>query len=340
MKNIYFNIDVFKREVYFFSVSSPTKRELIHTYTFDDMMYMAEDYSTGDYQKKLQGLYDLMMEQIENKEDEQVQALTRQLDNEFKENIFASVCLSILYGTYQNQRNNLNRLGIVSLLIDITSPKNSILQKLKLQVKGIIENKFSEITNLMNNFIDCANNDFQHTPEKIFKSDGKYILEWNKRDENMLYSVSEFIEPLIYIFLAYLYIGNLKVFTCKHCGKKYFDNFDKGYCQKKMCQRAEEKENNKIIRQKRKADPYKSLLDNFGLYIRQQKHKLTQKNLSADVIAQFDDERNSCYNKVKMEISIYQNSGKPIDDELESYIDEQKNYMKNLYDTLLSVNIQ
>ena len=334
MKNIYFNIDVFKREVYFFSVSSPTKRELIHTYTFDDMMYMAEDYATGDYQKKLQGLYDLMMEQIENKEDEQVQALTKQLEKEFKKNIFASVCLSILYGTYQKQEDILNRLGIIGSFID------GISQKITLHIKDNIESKFSEITNLMNNFIDCANNDFQHTPERIFKSDGKYILEWNKRDENMLYSVSEFIEPLIYIFLAYLYIGNLKVFTCKHCGKKYFDNFDKGYCQKKMCQRAEEKENNKIIRQKRKADPYKSLLDNFGLYIRQQKHKLTQKNLSADVIAQFDDEKNSCYNKVKMEISIYQNSGKPIDDELESYIDEQKNYMKNLYDNLSNVNIQ
>ena len=334
MKNIYFNIDVFKREVYFFSVSSPTKRELIHTYTFDDMMYMAEDYATGGYQKKLQGLYDLMMEQIENKEDEQVQALTRQLDNEFKENIFASVCLSILYGTYQNQKDTLNHLGIIGSLMD------SVSQKFTLQVKGNIESKFSEITNSMNNFIDCVNNDFRHTPETTFKSDGKYILEFNKRDGNMLYSVNEFIEPLIHIFLTNLYIGNLKVFTCKHCGKKYFDNFDKGYCQKKMCQRAEEKENNKIIRQKRKADPYKNLLDNFGLYIRQQKHKLTQKNLSADVIAQFDDERNSCYNKVKMEISIYQNSGKLIDDELESYIDEQKNYMKHLYDTLSSVNIQ
>ena len=334
MKNIYFNIDAFKREVYFFSVSSPPKRELIHTYTFDDMMYMAEDYATGGYQKKLQGLYDLMMEQIENKEDEQVQALTRQLDNEFKENIFASVCLSILYGTYQNQKDTLNHLGIIGSLMD------SVSQKFTLQVKGNIESKFSEITNSMNNFIDCVNNDFRHTPETTFKSDGKYILEFNKRDGNMLYSVNEFVEPLIHIFLTNLYIGNLKVFTCKHCGKKYFDNFDKGYCQKKMCQRAEEKENNKIIRQKRKADPYKSLLDNFGLYIRQQKHKLTQKNLSADVIAQFDDERNSCYNKVKMEISIYQNSGKLIDDELESYIDEQKNYMKNLYDTLSSVNIQ
>ena len=334
MDNIYFNIDVFKREVYFFSVSSPTKRELIHTYTFDDMMYMAEDYATGGYQKKLQGLYDLMMEQIENKEDEQVQALTRQLDNEFKENIFASVCLSILYGTYQNQKDTLNHLGIIGSLID------SVSQKITLQVKGKIESKFSEITNSMNNFTDCVNNDFQHTPEKIFKSDGKYILEWNKRDENMLYSVSEFIEPLIYIFLAYLYIGNLKVFTCKHCGKKYFDNTDKGYCPKEICQQAEEREINKMVRAKRKADPYKSLLDNFGLYIRQQKHKLTQKNLSSDVIAQFDDEKNSCYNKVKMEISIYQNSGKLIDDELESYIDEQKNYMKNLYDTLSSVNIQ
>ncbi len=334
MKNIYFNIDVFKREVYFFSVSSPTKRELIHTYTFDDMMYMAEDYATGGYQKKLQGLYDLMMEQIENKEDEQVQALTRQLDNEFKENIFASVCLSILYGTYQNQKDTLNHLGIIGSLMD------SVSQKFTLQVKGNIESKFSEITNSMNNFIDCVNNDFRHTPETTFKSDGKYILEFNKRDGNMLYSVNEFVEPLIHIFLTNLYIGNLKVFTCKHCGKKYFDNTDKGYCPKEICQQAEEREINKMVRAKRKADPYKSLLDNFGLYIRQQKHKLTQRNLSADVIAQFDDERNSCYNKVKMEISIYQNSGKLIDDELESYIDEQKNYMKHLYDTLSSVNIQ
>ena len=234
MKNIYFNIDVFKREVYFFSVSSPTKRELIHTYTFDDMMYMAEDYATGGYQKKLQGLYDLMMEQIENKEDEQVQALTRQLDNEFKENIFASVCLSILYGTYQNQKDTLNHLGIIGSLMD------SVSQKFTLQVKGNIESKFSEITNSMNNFIDCVNNDFRHTPETTFKSDGKYILEFNKRDGNMLYSVNEFIEPLTHIFLTNLYIGNLKVFTCKHCGKKYFDNTDKGYCPKEICQQAEE----------------------------------------------------------------------------------------------------
>ena len=333
MKNIYFNIDVFKREVYFFSVSSPTKRELIHTYTFDDMMYMAEDYATGDYQKKLQGLYDLMMKQIDSEEDEQVQALSRQLEKEFKENIFASVCLSILYGLYQNQRDTLY-LRIIKL------PINSISQKITSQVKSTIESKFSEVINSMNNFIDCVNNDFQHTPERIFKSDGKYILEFNKRDGNMLYSVNEFIEPLIHIFLTNLYIGNLKVFTCKHCGKKYFDNTDKGCCPKEICQKAEEKENNKIFREKRKANPYKNLLDNFGLYIRQQKHKLTQKNLSEDVIAQFDDEKNSCYNKVKMEISIYQNSGKQIDDELESYIDEQKNYMKNLYDTLSSVNIQ
>ncbi|MBQ5562010.1 MAG: hypothetical protein IIT39_01305 [Clostridia bacterium] len=334
MNNIYFNIDVFKRKVYFFSVSSPPKRELIHTYTFDDMMYMADNYSTGDYQKKLQGLYDLMMKQIDDKEDEQVQSLTRQLDNEFKENIFASVCLSILYSTYQNQKDTLNHLGVINSFID------SVSQKITLQVKGKIESKFSEITNSMNNFIDCVNNDFQHTPERIFQSDGKYILEFNKRDGNMLYSVNEFVEPLIHIFLTNLYIGNLKVFTCKHCGKKYFDNTDKGCCPKEICQKAEEKENNKIFREKRKANPYKNLLDNFGLYIRQQKHKLTQKNLSADVIAQFDDEKNFCYNKVKMEISIYQNSGKPIDDELKNYIEEQKNYMKNLYDNLSNVNIQ
>ena len=115
---------------------------------------------------------------------------------------------------------------------------------------------------------------------------------------------------------------------------------DKGssLCPKTICQQEEEKETRKIIRHKRKANPYTSLLDSFSTYIRQQKHKLTQKNLRADDIERFDTEKNNCLQKVRAEIESYKNSGKPIDDELLDYINNQKQYIKNLYNNLLSVN--
>lgn len=84
----------------------------------------------------------------------------------------------------------------------------------------------------------------------------------------------------------------------------------------------------------RKKNEYTNLLDTFNSYIRQLKHKLTLKGVSEDVMAVYDAEKNSCLYNVKMEISTYQDREKAIDDTLTSYIEEQKRYIKNLYDSL------
>ena len=126
--NIFFKIDVFKKEVYFFSVSSPSDKKLIHTYSFDSVLQMADDYFIGNYEGKLQSLYDLMIakiQQLEIKEkpfyivknlDEEykdIEDLEKQLEAEFDGNIFAKISLSVLSRKFIKQRDYLVLLEIL-----------------------------------------------------------------------------------------------------------------------------------------------------------------------------------------------------------------------------------
>ena len=357
--NIFFKIDVFKKEVYFFSVSSPSDKKLIHTYSFDSVLQMADDYFIGNYEGKLQSLYDLMIAKIQqldikekpfyivknfDEEYKDIEDLEKQLEAEFDGNIFAKISLSVLSRKFIKQRDYLVLLEVLvddEFLVKCLVERNvfdSIIFVSVMMAKRELEKVYTEIINSMNRLSEYVGNDFRNTSEIIFKSDGGYILETEKRYQTILYSVNESVEPFIQIILANVCIANLKVYTCKNCGSKYFGNTDKVYCPKTICQQEEEKETRKKIRHRRKSNPYTSLLDSFSTYIRQQKHKLTQKNLRADDIERFDTEKNNCLQKVRAEIESYKNSGKPIDDELLDYINTQKQYIKNLYDNLLSVN--
>ena len=333
MCELFFTVDVFKKEVNIFEFSSLTvhyEKTLASKFTFDDIIYMSEEYIKGKYQQKMQDICDLMLEKIDMKksENQKVTDLRNQLESEFGGNVLANICLSILFRTYQAQRDELIHLGIVNAFID------GISQKLTLRAKNKIESKFKELTNSMNILIKCSENNFQQVPESTFMSDNGYIFECNKRQVNLFYSLNESIDPLIHIFLANLFIGNLKIFTCQNCRKRYFSNTDVGYCPDIKCQEVKDKELRKKNRMNRKKNEYTNLLDTFNSYIRQLKHKLTLKGVPEDVMAVYDAEKNSCLYNVKMEISTYQDREKPIDDTLTSYIEEQKRHIKNLYDSL------
>ena len=131
-----------------------------------------------------------------------------------------------------------------------------------------------------------------------------------------------------------LFIGNLKVFTCKNCRKRYFSNTDVGYCPDIKCQEEKDKELRKKNRMNRKKNEYTNLSDTFSNYTRQLKHKLTLIGVPEDVIAVYDAEKSSCLYNVKMQISTYQDCERPIDDDLISYIEEQKGHIKALYASL------
>lgn len=334
MSELFFTVNVFKKEVSIFEFSSLTvhyEKTLASKFTFDDMIYMSEYYVEGKYQQKMQDMFDLMLEKIDMKksENQKVIDLKVQLESEFSGNVLANMCLAILFRTYQAQRDNLIHLGIINSLID------GISQKITLQAKSKIESKFKELINAMNTLIKCSENNFQQIPESTFISDNGYIFECNKRQVNLFYSLNKSIDPLIHIFLANLFIGNLKIFTCQSCHKRYFSNADVGYCPDIKCQEVKDKELRKKNRMNRKKNEYTNLLDTFNSYIRQLKHKLTLKGVPEDVMTVYDAEKSSCLYNVKMEISTYQDREKPIDDTLTSYIEDQKRYIKNLYDGLV-----
>ena len=333
MNKLFFTVDVFKKAVCIFEFSSLTvhyEKTLVSEFTFDDIIYMTEDYIKGKYRQKMQEICDLMLEKIDMKksENQKVTDLKDQLESEFGGNILANICLSILFRTYQAQRNDLIHLGIVNAFID------GISQKLTSQAKSKVESKFKELTNAMDILVKSSENNFQQVPESTFMSDNGYIFECNKRQISMLYSLNESIDPLIHIFLTNLFIGNLKVFTCKNCRKRYFSNTDVGYCPDIKCQEEKDKEIRKKNRMNRKKNEYTNLSDTFSNYTRQLKHKLTLIGVPEDIIAVYDAEKSSCLYNVKMQISTYQDCEKPIDDDLISYIEEQKGHIKALYDSL------
>ena len=284
MSKLFFTVDVFKKEVCIFEFSSLTvhyEKILVSKFKFDDMIYMTEDYIKGKYHQKMKDICDLMLEKIDmNKsENQKVTDLKSQLESEFSGNVLANICLSILFRTYQAQRDHLVHLDIFKSL------KDGLTNKITLESKSIIENKFKELTDAIDMLIKCSENNFQQIPESTFMSDNGYIFECNKRQVSMLYSLNESIDPLIHIFLTNLFIGNLKVFTCKNCRKRYFSNTDVGYCPDIKCQEVKDKELRKKNRMNRKKNEYTNLLDTFNSYIRQLKHKLTLKGVPEDVMA-------------------------------------------------------
>ena len=62
MGELFFTVDVFKKEVNIFEFSSLTvhyEKTLASKFTFDDMIYMSEEYVKGKYQQKMQDICDL-----------------------------------------------------------------------------------------------------------------------------------------------------------------------------------------------------------------------------------------------------------------------------------------
>ncbi|MGN0499360.1 MAG: hypothetical protein ACI4F6_09930 [Acutalibacteraceae bacterium] len=333
MKELFFSVNVVKKEIYLFNLTSEridAERQLISRFTFDDVIYMTEDYIKGNYQQKLKSLFDLIMKDIDSskKENQKITDLKLSLETEFSQNALMIIYLSILYDTYQCNRNYLLNMGIFESLMD------GVSQNVTTDRKNKVKNKYYELAISMATLVDFCKNDFQTLPDRALIRLNGGAVDINKREIFHLYSIDNSLDAFIYIFLSHLYIGNLSVFTCENCHKKFFSETDVKYCPKLECQKAKEKENRRKERVNRRNNPYKNLADTFNTYVRQKKHNLTLKGVSESILSIFVKEKNNCLYNVKMEISKYQDRERPIDEELIGYIDQQKRYIKDLYDSL------
>ena len=108
-----------------------------------------------------------------------------------------------------------------------------------------------------------------------------------------------------------------------------------GYCPSEVCQEEKNKELRKIERQKRKDDPYQNAVDGFNNYFRQQTNILNKEKISADVIEEFKEKGIKCQYDVKMEVSVYQDTLKPLPPEIFDFIFSQKKHLKKVRDDIL-----
>lgn len=334
MNRFYFSINIIKKEINVFTVLSDqldAGRNLFSKFSFDDVITMSNGYVSDNCHSEIKELLSLMMQYIDRgkKLNIQISELNDFLEKKYAQNTLVLIFLSILKRKYQYEKDYLHRMNIVNCLLD------GISQRITNDCKRKVTDKYNELTRSMSTLVDFCKNDFQHNiPEHILIQYKYGAIDINKREVSQLYSFDDSLDTFIYLFLSQIYIGNLKVFTCENCHKKYFSEINTRYCSDTECQKVKEKEIRKKDRINRRKNPYKSLSDTFNTYVRQKKHNLKQKGVSASTLSIFETEKSTCLYNVKMEISTYQDCERPIDDDLISYIEEQKGHIKALYDSL------
>lgn len=356
----FFYIDLSERVIYFFKkddILSISKNYLSfpigeinqnqqNTYTFDEFMYMAKEFVSEEYLFELRKLTDLMtidFQKISKGEvriiaNQEVESLSERLNNEFKDNLFASLTLSVLSATYKDQLDTILNSDVLSAVFRNGNSVllDEIFHILTIQATQEIKRIFFKYTSPILDLVKYSNNGFQTIPNKIKLVSGWNILDFNRQiPSKTFHSLNESTESLILFFLSSLFIEHLRMFTCKHCGKSYFEIEDKGCCKNKECQNSEAEERKKKIRrnfrEKRKTNPYKYLIDNFGTYVRQYKHSLILKKVPESIIDLFEQEKSLYQHNVNLEISYYQKNEKPIDEDLLKYIAINKEHIKRLF---------
>lgn len=356
----FFYIDLSERAIYFFKkddiislskdyLSFPIweiKQDQKNKYTFDEFMYMANEFISEEYLFELRKLTDLMtihFQKISKGEvriiaNEEVESLSELLNYEFKDNLFASLTLSVLSATYKDQLDTILNSDVLSAVF--RNGNSVLLDKifhiLTIQKNQEIKRILFKYTSPIHDLVRYSYNGFQTTPNEIKLVSGWNILNCNRRmPPKTFYSLNESTESLIFFFLSSLFIEHLRMFTCKHCGKCYFEIEDKGCCKNKECQNSEAEERKKKkrrnFRDKRKANPYTYLIDNFGTYVRQYKHSLILKKVPESIIDLFEQEKLLYQHDVNLEISYYQRNEKPIDEDLIKYIVIKKEQIKRLF---------
>ena len=153
--------------------------------------------------------------------------------------------------------------------------------------------------------------------------------------ENRLYmNLDKSIEPFIFFFAWQIKNSNIKLYRCIHCGRKYFHTSDRTYCGREECQHVKLLEYNRNLRETRKQDVYRNLIDSYNAYVRQLKRKLTLMRIEDSDMQFFETEQEQCAAVIRKAVSDYREKQKPIDDDLNALILENRKKMKEVTDRI------
>lgn len=337
MKYYYCEIDVIKRMIIIYDSDIPfyddnfilTESQAVHI-SFNDIICVIEDYSRKPYQQEIKELRDMMILNVSGGKEQnlKVSEQYKLLCIKYQTNILARICLDILYNTYKYYRNELLHPRIKDTIIGLVSDP---YKKAEDKIRSAYEEIVLSITQLMlisdNNFTNIFNS---HKLE--FKG---FQLDIDNRCMAVLYPLTESFTEFNHLFINSIDISELKVYTCRHCHKRFFEDKDTMYCSSNECQEVKKREAEKLKKANRQNSPYNKAIDEFNHYCHELSYELKEKNVDEETVGLFKGKCAPYQNDVKMEISIYKDSLKPLPPEIETYIKEQKRCVKKIYDDIL-----
>lgn len=140
------------------------------------------------------------------------------------------------------------------------------------------------------------------------------------------------------IFTYMVYLKDLHIFTCKHCGAKYLAVADMDFCKAPECLEEREKAKRRTKRQSRKYNPFIRPLDNFHEYARGRKREMTLAGATKEELAAFEELHKKHADYIRGSLDAFKNKGELPDDEFEQICISFKKELKARVDYVIEQN--
>ncbi len=138
------------------------------------------------------------------------------------------------------------------------------------------------------------------------------------------------------IFTYMVYLKDLHIFTCKHCGAKYLAVADMDFCKAPECLEEREKAKRRTKRQSRKYNPFIRPLDNFHEYARGRKREMTLAGATKEELAAFEELHKKHADYIRGSLDAFKNKDVMPDDEFYQICKSFKKELKNRVDYVIN----
>lgn len=334
MKKIFFYIDRTNKQIRFIHYPIDRKGDMIgeseqrSSISFDDVLTMTEEMNRSFFSdlrlicERLQYYLDFGKQKFPSCEKEMAEYRSK-----YGNNFLALILINILETEYWAQRD---RLLSWDPVIIVTAIFNTNIKR----AKKALTNKVKALKKAVDRLALYIEKDFECEIEQTMTAKSEIIATVEGGDDRVYMGLNNSFEPFVYFFSRKIQSSNIKLYRCVNCGRKYFHTSDRIYCSREKCQHVKLLEYNRNLRETRKQDVYRNLIDSYNAYVRQLKRKLTLMRIEESDMQQFETEQEKCAAVIREAVSEYRDQQKPIDDELNALVQENRQKMKEVTDRI------
>ena len=245
--------------------------------------------------------------------------------SKYENNFLALILINILETEYWAQRD---RLLSWDPVIIVTAIFNINIKR----AKKVLTKKVQELKAAVDRLALYIEQDFKCDIEQTMTAKSEIRATVEDDEDRVYVGLNDSFEPLVYFFSRKIQSSNINLYRCVNCGRKYFHTSDRIYCGREECKHVKLLEYNRNLRETRKQDVYRNLIDSYNAYVRQLKRKLTLMRIEESDMQQFEKEQEKCAAVIREAVSDYREQNKPIDDKLNELVQENRQKMKEVTD--------